>query len=116
GDAVLDHVRRAGGLRVDDLGVHVQARDPVPQQLTQLAQLALVPRGEDEPRGRRGARACAHRSPARVSCWIRVSSVVPSTARSSRVSSSARRNGAPSAVPWTSTKSPDPVTTTFMSV
>ena len=38
------------------------------------------------------------------------------TARSSSASSSSRRNGTPSAVPCTSTNSPAPVTTTFMSV
>ncbi len=38
------------------------------------------------------------------------------TPRSSRLFSRARENGCPSAVPWTSMKSPVPVQTTFMSV
>ena len=48
--------------------------------------------------------------------WALTSDAMPAEARSSRVSSSARLNGSRSAVPWTSTRPPSPVMTTFMSV
>ena len=54
-------------------------------------------------------------SPARR-CCSRVSSAHPATPRSSSSSRSSRPNGSRSAVPWTSTKLPSPVHTTFMSV
>ena len=44
-----------------------------------------------------------------------VSWAIPSEASSSSESSWAREKGRPSAVPWTSTRSPDPVTTTLKS-
>src|SRR5688500_3126663 len=46
-------------------------------------------------------------------CWT--SSPMPFAASSSSVSSSAREKSAPSAVPCTSMKLPEPVITTFMS-
>ena len=55
----------------------------------------------------------AHASASRCSS---VSRAVPASARSSSASSSERSKGAPSAVPCTSTSSPRPVATTFMSV
>ena len=56
------------------------------------------------------------RHPASASCWSRVRSAQPFSPSTSRASSSARVNAAPSAVPWTSMNDPAPVITMFMSV
>src|SRR5665811_703557 len=53
---------------------------------------------------------------ARAASFTWVSSAQPVVARSSSTLSSSRSNGSVSAVPWISTKTPVPVSTTFMSV
>jgi hypothetical protein len=103
GRAVLHGLGAVVGDEVD--AVEARAEDPA-----QLLDLVGVVRGEDErdhgrPPQRPSACACSA-----------VSVVPPPSARSRRASSSARSKGAPSAVPWTSTKEPLPVITTFMSV
>src|SRR5262245_19754013 len=95
--AVLDGLVR----RVEELDL------PVRQRRAQLAELVLVPRGENEPHGS-GAAAAADCAPVRVP--------IPPDARSSSSSSSSREKGSRSAVACTSTRSPSPVMTTFMSV
>ena len=91
------------------------------QQAAELAQLAGVAGGEDEA-GRldhAGAECAALRylGSAPSACSLRGDQLaMPCSASASSASISARVNGAPSAVPCTSTKPPAPVITTFMSV
>ena len=73
--------------------------------------LGLVRIGRSEDEDHRGAGGSA----STAACASRIRPI-PAVARSSNSSSSARLNGAPSAVPWTSTKPPADVITTFMSV
>src|SRR5690606_27347046 len=83
--------------------------EPVAEDAPQLLVLVRVVGREHEGR---------HGTPydASAADWMAASSPAPATARSSSESSSPRSNGAFSAVPCTSMKSPRPVTTTFMSV
>ena len=73
----------------------------------QLGNLALVAGGQQDG---------PHSDWASTAVWSALSCRIPPSARSSSASSSARENGAPSAVPCTSMMSPSPVATTFMSV
>src|SRR5882672_7090747 len=63
------------------------------------------------PQERRGNQE----SPSAAFC-LAMSSAIPRFASASRASICAVEKGSPSAVPWISTKPPDPVITTFMSV
>jgi hypothetical protein len=75
------------------------------EDLGHLGDLVRVLGGDDEPVDHdASADACAA-----------TSLEMPSVARSSSPSSRSRENGAPSAVPWISMRSPPPVITTFMS-
>src|SRR6266571_3053634 len=56
-----------------------------------------------------------HESPSAAFC-LAMSSAIPCIASASSASICAAEKGSPSAVPWTSTKPPEPVITTFMSV
>src|SRR5574343_695398 len=97
---------------------HAQAalRHQLQRQLTeerrQLLELLRVVGGQHQ----------AHRAHsctggwASASFWACTRSAMPWVARASIASISARLKGTPSAVPWTSTKPPAPVITTFMSV
>src|SRR6185312_6411615 len=107
GDPCFGDIGRLDRSGVEHVNIHVQAGHLAAQQFAELAELALVVGGEDE---------LGCHQPARVSRWISASWVVPISARSRRRLSSSRSNGAPSAVPCTSTNLPEPVTTTFMSV
>src|SRR6202042_1053293 len=83
----------------------------------QLEQLVLVGRGQDQPGSPGfavGVTFQAHVFDSASRCSL-VSSAQPVTASPSSSSSSSRPNGSRSAVPWTSTKRPSPVQTTFMS-
>src|SRR5205814_1339493 len=53
--------------------------------------------------------------PVRADRWICTRRWMPPAARSTRRSSSAREKGSPSAVPWSSTREPEPVITTLKS-
>src|SRR5450830_619529 len=117
GHAVLTRLRRADVARPDDVR-RVEPGDPAVEDRAQLAELVRVVRREDQPGGHAHAPPWATRvmGAASAAVWIAASSAVPPRARSSSASSSRRSNGAASAVPCTSTNSPRPVTTTFMSV
>src|SRR5436190_2913318 len=98
----------------DQLDAEQRLEDP-----TELFDLALVTTRQDDAEAHNaaesswcGARSCC----SSASCCRWVSSAQPATARSSSWSSSGRSKGWPSAVPCTSTNSPVPVQTTFMSV
>src|SRR5207248_400312 len=67
--------------------------------------------GGTPPQERRGNQE----RPSAAFC-LAMSSAIPCIASASSASICAAENGAPSAVPWTSTKPPEPVITTFMSV
>src|SRR6266581_8066042 len=56
-----------------------------------------------------------HEDPSAAFC-LAMSSAIPCIASASSASICAAEKGSPSAVPWTSTKPPEPVITTFMSV
>src|SRR6478609_9573083 len=86
---------------------HSQVGLHVGEDAPQLGEFVGIAGGEQHLRGHHAAS---------TSAWILANWEQPLIARSSIASSSARRNGAPSAVPWTSTNSPEPVRTTFMSV
>ena len=93
---------------LDGLVFGIEQRDlPVRERPPELAELVLVPRGEDELQA---AGAAAASRCAAVSCSM------PPPARSRSSSRSSRENGSRSAVAWTSTSSASPVMTTFMSV
>src|SRR5262249_32673987 len=77
----------------------------VVEDAAQFDELLRVARGQQDPG--------AHE--ARDFCCRAASSAHPTAPRSTRVSSSARLKTPCSPVPWTSTKSPAPVHTTFMS-
>lgn len=113
-DAGFSNVRATHGGCVHHLGINIQPWYLIPQKLTQLPQLSRVVSCKNQARP--GSLGWAHRVSARVSRWMAASWVVPSSARSRSLFSSSRSKGAPSAVPWTSTNLPVPVTTTFMSV
>src|SRR5207302_1505538 len=83
------------------------------QSLHELAPLGGVQRGDDEA----AAQRVKLRSPraARAPRCSPTSCAMPRAARASRASSCSRRNGTCSAVPCTSTNSPPPVITMFMS-
>src|SRR5882757_7185593 len=88
-----------------EVGLEHQLEATRRQERRELALLARVGGGQDDPHG--GASACdcsEHSSP------------MPVTARFSSASSSWRRNAWPSAVPCTSMKAPPLFITTFMSV
>src|SRR5690606_25100190 len=91
--------------------VPAQARDEGRKDGPHLPHLVGVVRREGEPGHGR-----SYLLSARAAACSRASSALPAAASASRASSSARENGAPSAVPCTSTKPPSPVMTTFMSV
>src|SRR5690348_13246366 len=76
------------------------------EHLLEFAELAGVAAREDE---------LLHRAPSTARCFA-MSSPMPLYARSIIASISRRLNGSPSAVPWISTRPPEPVITTFMSV
>ena len=78
------------------------------EQLAELAELARIGRCEDE---------LLHRlqAPSAARCFA-ISSRMPRSASATRDTISTGVNGAPSAVPCSSTKPPAPVITTFMSV
>src|SRR3954454_448118 len=96
----LRHLGDAGeGVDGHELDRDVRLReDPA-----HLLDLVRVPGRQDD----HAERACA---------WSLASSRQPAEPRSSSESSRARSKGSRSAVPWTSTKRPSPVQTTFMSV
>src|SRR5947208_11781318 len=102
--------------------LHAERRE----QRLELAELPGIGGGEHEffhasiltceashspPRMRRGN----HESPSAAFC-LAMSSAIPCIASASSASICAAEKGSPSAVPWTSTKPPEPVITTFMSV
>src|SRR5205085_4656203 len=92
-------------------GEELETRHGRRQDGRDLGGLVGVGRGEDEahylPRGGGGV--------ASSSAWASRISAMPCSASDSRSSSSALENALPSAVPWTSTKRPEVVMTTFMS-
>ncbi|OEI69225.1 Uncharacterized protein Cus16_1063 [Curtobacterium sp. ER1/6] len=102
GVAVLDRLRPVVADELDPLAERL-AEDPA-----ELDDLALVVRRQDDG-------APGHASPS-ASRWMAASDRLPASPRSSSVSSSARSNGACSAVPCTSMNFPEPVVTMFMSV
>src|SRR5690606_22220707 len=97
-------LHRLGAVVPDPLQVGSRLRD----DLLELGDLVLVVGREDD----------SHDSAPEASAavWYSVRVAHPATPSSSSASSSRLSNGAPSAVPCTSTNSPRPVTTTFMSV
>src|SRR5205823_646802 len=99
--------------RLLDARVHRLQLEGRSEQLGDLGDLVRVAGGEDglhRTAVRRGGGGSATNS-----SWRAKISVSPSSASWSSVSSSLRLNGAPSAVPWTSTYRPADVMTTFMS-
>src|SRR5699024_10317612 len=114
GDPGFFHVGQVEINRGDDL---LRGQDPR-EDGAELREFSLVLGGEDEFR----AHTILPGVSFRVTGWARarrclaVRSVMPSAARVSSASSSARAKGTPSAVPCTSTNPPLPVITMFMSV
>ncbi len=113
---VSGHVGRVGELVESD---EFAAEPGVGEDAVELGDLVRVPGREHDPRDASepaSARRLGSQLPPSATVCRRVSSAQPAVPRSSRLFSSARENGSPSAVPWISTKSPVPVQTTFMSV
>src|SRR5690625_1956612 len=84
----------------------------------EFGEFAVVVRGEDEFRAHAilpGVSLLVRGWARARRCWA-VRSVMPSAARVSSASSSARAHGTPSGVPWTSTNPPLPVITMLISV
>src|SRR5262249_27375104 len=89
------------------------------EQAAKLAQLSGIARGENEARETGPGPAAKPQGPPRSSSerfCSAISARMPPSASVMSVSISLREKATPSAVPWTSTKRPAPVMTTFMSV
>ena len=118
--AVLDRLARDPEVVEGD---ELQGRDV--EQLAELPELVRRAGRDDDPARRRsggdGSARAAGRGPAQrrtfesASAWASNSFPSPTWARSSRASTRARSNGAPSAVPWSSTYVPASVPTTLKS-
>src|SRR6266480_4850213 len=127
------HGQRSSATRVDERGEVSNATTPPPSAAPLLKRggetrpprrLRRHPSSREEGKHDHPARCAGtppqerrgnHESPSAAFC-LAMSSAIPCIASASSASICAAEKGSPSAVPWTSTKPPEPVITTFMSV